>query len=115
MTRGRHREAPYEAVLGQMVTIREGGASRRVTAAGAFLLQLTNVRSKVTAPQLVHSPFSWFVPSRSAAALEAFKSPLPRPRPDAHSDFAVELETEMPYRRLYVRARECVLRITKDC
>ena len=39
--RGRHRETPYEAVLGQMVTIREGGASRRVTAAEAFLLQLT--------------------------------------------------------------------------
>jgi Family of unknown function (DUF5681) len=38
--RGRHREAPYEAVLGQMVTIREGGTSRRVTAAEAFLLQL---------------------------------------------------------------------------
>src|SRR5262245_57157126 len=39
--RGRHREAPYEAVLGQMVTIREGGTSRRVAAAEAFLLQLT--------------------------------------------------------------------------
>nr|WP_291558199.1 DUF5681 domain-containing protein [Bradyrhizobium sp.] len=39
--RGRHREAPYEAVLGQMVKIREGGAERRVTAAEAFLLQLT--------------------------------------------------------------------------
>ena len=39
--RGRHRETPYEAVLGQMVTIREGGAERRVTAAEAFLLQLT--------------------------------------------------------------------------
>src|ERR1700757_381889 len=39
--RGRHREAPYEAVLGQMVKIREGGAERRVTAADAFLLQLT--------------------------------------------------------------------------
>jgi hypothetical protein len=39
-TRGRRREAPYEAVLGQMVTIREGGAPRRVTAAEAFLLQL---------------------------------------------------------------------------
>jgi len=38
--RGRHREAPYEAVLGQMVTIREGGTERRVTAAEAFLLQL---------------------------------------------------------------------------
>ena len=38
--RGRHREAPYEAVLGQMVTIREGGSKRRVTAAEAFLLKL---------------------------------------------------------------------------
>jgi hypothetical protein len=38
---GRHREAPYQAVLGQMVTIREDGTSRRVTAAEAFLLQLT--------------------------------------------------------------------------
>src|SRR5258705_12734667 len=38
--RGRRREAPYEAVLGQMVTIREGGVQRRVTAAEAFLRQL---------------------------------------------------------------------------
>jgi len=39
--RGRHRQAPYETVLGQIVKIREGGAERRVTAAEAFLLQLT--------------------------------------------------------------------------
>ena len=39
--RGRHREAPYEAVLGQLVTIREDGTSRRVSAVEAFLLQLT--------------------------------------------------------------------------
>jgi hypothetical protein len=38
--RGRWREAPYEAVLGQMVTIREDGVERRVTAAEAFLLNL---------------------------------------------------------------------------
>jgi hypothetical protein len=38
--RGRHREAPYEAVLGQTVTIRESGSERRVTAAEAFLLKL---------------------------------------------------------------------------
>ena len=38
--RGRHREAPYEAVLGRMVNIREGGTERRVTAAEAFLLKL---------------------------------------------------------------------------
>ena len=34
-------EAPYEAVLGQMVTIREDGIERRVTAAEAFLLHMT--------------------------------------------------------------------------
>ena len=39
--RGRHRQAPYEAVLGQLVTIRDGIAERRVTAAEAFLLQLS--------------------------------------------------------------------------
>src|ERR1700733_4969827 len=39
--RGRHREVPYEAVLGQIVKIREDGAERRVTAAEAFLLQFT--------------------------------------------------------------------------
>lgn len=37
---GRHRHAPYEAVLGQKVTIREGGTDRQVSAAEAFLLQL---------------------------------------------------------------------------
>jgi len=37
--RGRRQEAPYEAVLGQMVTIREAGVERRVTADEAFLLQ----------------------------------------------------------------------------
>lgn len=35
------REIPYDTVLGQMVTIREKGRERRVTAAEAFLLQLT--------------------------------------------------------------------------
>lgn len=39
--RNRRREIPYDAVLGQMVTIREEGRERRVTAAEAFLLQLT--------------------------------------------------------------------------
>ncbi|WP_339635857.1 DUF5681 domain-containing protein [uncultured Sneathiella sp.] len=38
--RGRHKVAPYEAVLGQLVTIREEGIERQVTAAEAFLLQL---------------------------------------------------------------------------
>ena len=39
--RNRRREMPYDTLLGQMVTIREDGRERRVTAAEAFLLQLT--------------------------------------------------------------------------
>jgi hypothetical protein len=39
--RNRRRAIPYDHVLGQMVTIREDGRERRVTAAEAFLLQLT--------------------------------------------------------------------------
>lgn len=39
--RGRKRDIPYDHLLGQMVTIREDGRERRVTAAEAFLLQLT--------------------------------------------------------------------------
>jgi uncharacterized protein DUF5681 len=39
--KNRHRTVPYDAVLGQMVTVREDGRERRVTAAEAFLLQLT--------------------------------------------------------------------------
>lgn len=39
--RGRHNHAPYEAVLGQLVTIRDAGTEKKVTAAEAFLLQLT--------------------------------------------------------------------------
>jgi Family of unknown function (DUF5681) len=38
--RGRHQQAPYEAVLGRELTIREDGIERRVTATEAFLLQL---------------------------------------------------------------------------
>lgn len=39
--KNRHKSIPYDTVLGQMVTIREDGRERRVTAAQAFLLQLT--------------------------------------------------------------------------
>lgn len=39
--KNRYKEVPYDTVLGQMVTIREDGRERRVTAAEAFLLQLT--------------------------------------------------------------------------
>jgi uncharacterized protein DUF5681 len=39
--KGRHNRLPYEAVLGQRVTIREDGVERSVTAAEAFLLFIT--------------------------------------------------------------------------
>lgn len=39
--RGRRKEPPYEAVLGQMVTVRDESGERRVTAAEAFLLHMT--------------------------------------------------------------------------
>lgn len=39
--KNRHREIPYDTVLGQMATIREDGREHRVTAAEAFLLKLT--------------------------------------------------------------------------
>ena len=38
--KGRHREAPYEVVLGQEVTVRDTGSERPMTASKAFLLQL---------------------------------------------------------------------------
>lgn len=38
--RGRHRTAPYEAVLGQMVTIRDGAVEKRMSAAEAFMLHM---------------------------------------------------------------------------
>lgn len=39
--RNRRKELPYDAVLGRMVTVRESGRERRVTAAEAFILHLT--------------------------------------------------------------------------
>jgi hypothetical protein len=39
--KGRRNEPPYEAVLGRPLKIRDGGVQRTVTAAEAFLLQLT--------------------------------------------------------------------------
>jgi hypothetical protein len=39
--RNRRRDIAYDTLLGQMVTVREDGRDRRVTAAEAFILQLT--------------------------------------------------------------------------
>ena len=39
--KGRRSQAPYEAVLGQIVTVRDGDATRQLSAAEAFLLHLT--------------------------------------------------------------------------
>jgi Family of unknown function (DUF5681) len=52
--RGRHQQAPYEAVLGQLVTIREGGTERRVSATEAFCSSLQNPDLKATAPPPGH-------------------------------------------------------------
>lgn len=39
--RNRRRDVPHDTVLGRMVAVRENGAERRITAAEAFILQLT--------------------------------------------------------------------------
>lgn len=39
--RGRHNRPPYNAVLGRMMVIKEGGVERQVTAAETFLLHIT--------------------------------------------------------------------------
>lgn len=39
--RNRRHDIPYDHVLSQMVTVREDGRERRITAAEAFILQLT--------------------------------------------------------------------------
>lgn len=39
--RNRRKDIPYDGVLGRMVTVRENGHDRRITAAEAFILQLT--------------------------------------------------------------------------
>src|SRR4051812_27338039 len=39
--RDRHNRPPYDTVLGQIMTIKEDGVERRVTAAEAFLLYMT--------------------------------------------------------------------------
>ena len=40
--RGKRRELPYEAVLGQMVTVKENGFERQLPADAAFMLHLGN-------------------------------------------------------------------------
>src|SRR5215207_9365360 len=41
--KGRKNGPPYDAVLGQMITVRKDGVERRVTAAEAFLLHMTKL------------------------------------------------------------------------
>ena len=43
---GGKKELPYEAVLGQMVTMREDGIERQVTAEEAFVLHMTQIGLK---------------------------------------------------------------------
>jgi uncharacterized protein DUF5681 len=39
--KGRHNRPPYDAILGQMVTIKQDGVERLVTAAEAFILYMS--------------------------------------------------------------------------
>ncbi|MCC7394211.1 MAG: hypothetical protein IT553_05075 [Sphingomonadaceae bacterium] len=39
--RGKRNQAPYDAVLGQKVTVREDGRERQLSASEAFLLHVT--------------------------------------------------------------------------
>ena len=55
--RGRRNDPPYEAVLGQMVTIREDGAERRVTAAEAAQ-SLDDESIRMTDVHLIYEPAS---------------------------------------------------------
>ena len=92
--RHRHRQAPYEAVLGQRVAIKENGIEKRVTAAEAFLLQLTKrglegdnaaaratiraieeVRGHGVAPSVENVSVCWQIvsPGSVNAALEALR------------------------------------------
>ncbi len=105
--RGRRNTLPFEAVLGQLVTIREDGRERRVTAAEAFLLQMTKrglegdgaaARSTLAAieearkSRVVRDPdittkiaIAWMQPGSVAAALEPLRigRKLDRYRPTA--------------------------------
>ena len=45
-TKGSHRVAPHEAILGQKVTIRENGAAREMSVQEAFMLRLLELALK---------------------------------------------------------------------
>ena len=68
--KNRHRDIPYDAVLGQMVTMRENGKERRVTAAEAFLLQLTQKGLTGDRSAAREKPFR-LAPSRVADAVKS--------------------------------------------
>jgi hypothetical protein len=74
--KGKHRSLPYDAVLGQMVTIREDGVERRVTAAEAFLLHITKRGLDGDGPA-------------ARAAMVAIGEARARQRPDSHQTFAI--------------------------
>ena len=65
--KNRKRGLPYDHVLGQMVTIRDNGAEKRVTAAEAFLLHLTKKGLEGDAPAA----------RASLAALENARASMP--------------------------------------
>lgn len=53
--KNRHRTIPYDAVLGQIVTVREDGQDKRMTAAEAFLIHLLHSGLSGNSAAAMHS------------------------------------------------------------
>ena len=69
--KGRYNGPPYEAILGQMVTVKEDGVEHRVTAAEAFLLYMTK-RGLDGDVAVARSTIAAIEEARSARTLNGF-------------------------------------------
>jgi len=70
---GRHRLLPYDSILGEIVTIRENGEEREVTAAEAFVLQMIKrgLEGDVTAARLALATMQELYPERDVPEIES--------------------------------------------
>ena len=69
--KGSKRQPPYDTILGQLVTVREDGCERRLTAAEAFLLSRPSAAWRATAPPRVRL----WQQSRTLGRVEVMRSP----------------------------------------
>lgn len=69
---GRHRQLPYDTILGEIVTIRENGEERDITAAEAFVLQMVKrgLEGDVTAARLALATMQELYPNRDMPEIE---------------------------------------------